>query len=63
MKNKELLNAAQLALILDISEKTVKKLAKENQLPCEYVNRRPQFKMNVLFNFFKQLEGGAACTN
>ena len=40
MKETNLLNAAQLSLILDISEKTVKKLAKEGDLPCLYVKNK-----------------------
>jgi hypothetical protein len=61
MENKPLpLNAEQLALILNISEFTVKKLAKDGELPCMYVNRRPQFNMDELLRHFQELEGGAA---
>ena len=60
MKKEEILNAAQLSLILDISEKTVKKLAKDKELPCEYWNRQPRFEMNVIIKHFERLEGGAA---
>jgi len=61
MKNeKVLLNAEQLSLILSISEFTVKKLARDGELPCKYVNRRPQFDMDVLLRHFQKLERGAA---
>jgi len=59
-KKKVLLNAEQLSLILNISEFTVKKLAREKELPCTFVNRRPQFDMDALIKHFKKLEGGAA---
>jgi len=61
MKNKKnLLNAEQLSLILNISEFTVKKLAKAKELPCTFVNRRPQFDFDVITKHFAKLEGGAA---
>ena len=60
MKKKEIINAAQLSLILDISEKTVKKLAKDRELPCEYRNRQPRFNMPAIIRHFERLEGGAA---
>jgi hypothetical protein len=62
MKNKEqvLLTAGQLSLILNISETTVKKLAKEKEIPCTYVNRRPVFNWNAVIKRFQELEGGAA---
>ncbi|MDR2717006.1 MAG: helix-turn-helix domain-containing protein [Treponema sp.] len=59
-KNTVLLNAEQLSLILNISEFTVKKLAQAKELPCMYVNRRPQFNMDALIKHFKKLEWGAA---
>ena len=54
------LNAEQVSLILNISVQTVKKLAKEKELPCEIINRRPFFNWNVLIEHFHELEGGAA---
>lgn len=60
MKKNEHLSIEQLALIFGISIKTVKILAKDNEIPCEYVNRRPRFKVNELINHFERLEGGAA---
>jgi len=59
-KKKEYLTACQLALILDISEKTVKLLVKNNELPCKYVNRRLQFNTDTILKHFEKLEGGAA---
>jgi hypothetical protein len=59
-KNPLILNAGQMSLILNISEETVKKLAKDKEIPCTYVNRRPQFEWNVILRYFKELEGGAA---
>ena len=59
-KNPRMLNAGQMSLILNISEKTVKKLAKNNEIPCVFVNRRPQFEWDIIVSHFKGLEGGAA---
>ena len=59
-KNPQILNVEQMSLILNISEKTVKKLAKNNEIPCVFVNRRPQFEWDVIIKHFEQLEGGAA---
>jgi hypothetical protein len=59
-RNPLILNAEQLSLILNISEQTVKKLAKDREIPCTYVNRRPQFNWDALINYFQGLEGGAA---
>jgi len=61
MKRKKiLLTAEQLSLVLNISEFTVKKLARDGELPCMYVSRRPQFDIDVLIKHFQKLEGGAA---
>jgi len=60
MKNEKLLNAEQLSLILNISEFTVKKLARTSELPCIFVNRRPQFILDLILKHFEKLEGGAA---
>jgi len=59
-KNPQILNAEQVSLILNISEQTVKKLAKEKELPCEIIKRRPYFNWNALIKHFHELEGGAA---
>ena len=62
-KNPVIFNSEQLSLVLNISEFTVKKLARENELPCKLVNRRPQFDLDVLYKHFSKLEriskGGA----
>jgi len=59
-KKPQILNAKQVSLILNISEQTVKKLAKEKELPGFYINRRPQFNWNEIINHFQKMEGGAA---
>jgi hypothetical protein len=60
MRNqKKLLNAEQLSLVLNISEFTVKKLARARELPCTFVNRRPQFSLDAIMRHFRKLEGGA----
>jgi len=59
-EKKKPLTAEQLSLILNISEFTVKKLAKAGELPCKFINRRPQFDIDALLEHFQKLEGGAA---
>lgn len=59
-KNPLLLNAGQMSLILNISEQTVKMLAKKKEMPCTFVNRRPQFEWEALIKHFRKLEGGEA---
>jgi len=59
-KEKRPLTAEQLSLILNISEFTVKKLAKAGELPCKFINRRPQFDIDALLEHFQKLEEGAA---
>jgi hypothetical protein len=51
------LSAGQVSLILNISEFTVKRLAKNSQLPCIYVNRRPRFSLEKLKEHFRRIEG------
>ena len=58
-QNQEPLTAEQLSLILGISEFTVKKLAKARELPCTFVNRRPQFILPQILKHFEKLEGNA----
>jgi len=60
MKKNDSLSLEQFALIFGISEKTVKTLVEDKEIPCEYFNRRPRFKMNVLIKHFEKIEGGAA---
>ena len=59
-KNPVIVNSEQLSLILNISEFTVRKLAREKEIPCTYVNRWPQFNLDVILQYFEKLEGGAA---
>jgi len=60
LKKEDPLTAEQLSLVLNISEFTVKKLAKNGELPCVFVNRRPKFDMEALLRHFRQLEEGGA---
>jgi hypothetical protein len=53
------LSTEQVSLILDISESTVRKLAKTGQIPCMYEKHRLRFDMKVLLEYFVGLEGGA----
>jgi hypothetical protein len=59
-QNPVIINSEQLSLILNISEFTVRKLAREKEIPCTYVNRRPQFTLDDIFSHFDKLEGGVA---
>jgi hypothetical protein len=52
--------AEALARILNINESTVKKLAREKQIPCRFSNKRYRFNLKEMIRFFKKLEGGAA---
>lgn len=63
MQEKEnllILNTEQMSLIFNISEQTVKKLVKDREIPCTFVNRRPLFNWDELKGLFYVLEGGAA---
>jgi hypothetical protein len=55
-----LLSAKELSRILAISEFTVKKLARENQIPYTVIKNRPRFSIKSLLEYFRALEGGAA---
>jgi hypothetical protein len=55
-----LLSAEELSQVLNISEFTVKKLAKIKELPCVYVNKQPRFDFQRLVKHFEKVEGGAA---
>jgi hypothetical protein len=59
-KKPQIINAVQLSFILNVSEQTIKKLAKHGEIPCAFVNRRPQFNLNEIINHFQKTEGGAA---
>jgi hypothetical protein len=55
-----IVSAEALARILNINEITVKKLAREKQIPCEFVKGRYRFNLKKMMKFFRELEGGAA---
>jgi excisionase family DNA binding protein len=54
------LSAAELSLVLGISERTVLRLARAGELPFEYEGRRPVFRLETLYGRFKETEGAAA---
>jgi len=56
---KSLLSAGETALVLGISEETVKELARMGELPCEYKKRQPYFTVEELVAYFKQQEEAA----
>ena len=51
-----LIGAEELALILNIKESTINKLAKKKQIPCIYINKKPKFSMIKLTAYFNKLE-------
>ncbi len=55
-KKEQELTANELAAILQISESTVKKLAKEGELPCTFFNRSPRFDIEKTLKYFDRLE-------
>jgi hypothetical protein len=59
-KETPLVNAEQLSLILNVSEFTIKKLARSKEIPCSYINGKIAFSMESVLARFKELEGGAA---
>jgi len=59
-KKDDWLNKKELAIVFDIREETVKKLAKDGELPCKYVNQEPQFRFDVIVKHFEKIEGGVA---
>ncbi|MDR1909470.1 MAG: helix-turn-helix domain-containing protein [Spirochaetaceae bacterium] len=58
--NSQPLTAEALSQVLGISEFTIRKLAREGQLPCIYVKRQPRFELEALVAYFKRLEAAAA---
>ena len=54
------LTVAELALVLDISEFTIKKLARAGELPYRVMNRRMTFDLAALLEYFRGLERGTA---
>jgi hypothetical protein len=55
-----LITAEQLSLILNISEFTVKKLARSKEIPCNYTKGKIVFNLESVLARCKELEGGAA---
>jgi excisionase family DNA binding protein len=53
-------SAKELARLLNVNEFTIKKLAKEKQIPCRLIKRRYRFNLKTVLQFFRKLEGGAA---
>ncbi|GMO61654.1 MAG: hypothetical protein Ta2A_07870 [Treponemataceae bacterium] len=52
----KLLTAEELSLILNISEFTIKKLVRINELPCVYVKRQMRFDFDVLSDYLRSKE-------
>ena len=59
-KKDVILNAQEMALVLTISEFTIKKLAKNNEIPCTYKNRKMLFNINTVARHFQEIEGVAS---
>jgi len=59
-KELTLITAEQLAIILNINEFTLKKLARTKELPCIHKSGRILFSLDSVLARFKELEGGAA---
>jgi len=55
-----LVSAEQLSLILNISEFTVRKLARLKEIPSKYSGGKLVFSLEEVLARFKNLEGGAA---
>jgi len=53
------ITAEQLSIMLNISEFTVKKLARSKEIPCNYIKGKIVFSMDKVLARFKELEGGA----
>ena len=56
--NQEKMTAQELALVLNIHEETIKKLAKTEQIPYFSQQNRMYFNFAALLNHFKLLEEG-----
>jgi excisionase family DNA binding protein len=55
-----LLTAEQLSYILDISEFTILKMAKNQELPCIYNGTHPRFSLETIKEHFEEIEEAAA---
>ena len=59
-KESALFTAEQLSLILNVSEFTIKKLARSKELPFTCSKGKILFSLESVLARFKELEGGAA---
>ena len=57
--NHEKMTAQELALVLNIHEETIRKLAKTEQIPYFQQKNRIYFNFATVLNHFKVLEEGA----
>ena len=55
------MTAGELALVLNIREGTIKKLAKTEQLPYHQQRKRMYFDFGEILNHLKLLEEGIIC--
>jgi hypothetical protein len=55
-----LVTAEQLSLLLNVSEFTIKKLARLKEIPSGHVKGKIVFSLDSVIARFKELEGGAA---
>jgi excisionase family DNA binding protein len=60
LKQSAVLTAGELGEILGVSEFTIKRLAREKQLPCTMMSRRYRFNLEEILEYFREVEGGAA---
>ena len=54
--NQKKMTAKELALVLNVNEKTIKKLANTGQIPCFYVTKRVYFDFWEVIKHLKKLE-------
>ena len=54
----EKMNAQELALVLNIHEETLKKLAKTDQIPYFHLQNRMYFNFATVLDYFRLLEEG-----
>ena len=57
--NHEKMTAGELALVLNIHEETIKKLAKTEQIPSFHQQNRMYFNFATVLDHFRLLEEGA----
>ena len=55
-----ILTAQELSILLNVSEFTIKELARIGELPCRYAGRRPMFDLKNVQELLEKLQGGAA---